>query len=165
MEVLEAENEEEVIRYYFNHGYKYDEILCFLNKYHSINLSYRTFLRRLQLYNLRRRNTIGTHPQLTNGYLRNKIRNLINGPASAGGYRVVWHFLEMDGIRVPRSIVRTILKELDPEGVERRRSHRLRRRKYSNPGPNFAWHIDGYDKLKPWGFPIHGAIDGFSRRM
>ena len=22
------------------------------------------------------------------------------------------------------------------------------------------WHIDGYDKLKPYGFPIHGCIDG-----
>ena len=27
------------------------------------------------------------------------------------------------------------------------------------------WHIDGYDKLKPFGFAIHGAIDGFSRRI
>ena len=25
--------------------------------------------------------------------------------------------------------------------------------------------MDGYDKLKPWGFPIHGAIDGFSRKI
>ena len=34
-----------------------------------------------------------------------------------------------------------------------------------NPGPNFAWHADGYDKLKPYGFPTHGCIDGFSRRF
>ena len=27
------------------------------------------------------------------------------------------------------------------------------------------WHIDGYDKLKPYGFAIHGAIDGFSRKI
>ena len=27
------------------------------------------------------------------------------------------------------------------------------------------WHIDGYDKLKPYGFTIHGAIDGFSRKI
>ena len=26
-------------------------------------------------------------------------------------------------------------------------------------------HADGYDKLKPYGFPIHGCIDGFSRRL
>ena len=23
------------------------------------------------------------------------------------------------------------------------------------------WHVDGYDKLKPFGFPIHGCIDGY----
>ena len=31
--------------------------------------------------------------------------------------------------------------------------------------PNFIWHIDGYDKLKPYGFCVHGAIDGYSRRI
>ena len=30
---------------------------------------------------------------------------------------------------------------------------------------NYAWHLDRYDKLKPWGFPIHGCIDSFSRRI
>jgi hypothetical protein len=25
--------------------------------------------------------------------------------------------------------------------------------------------MDGYDKLKPFGFPIHGVIDGFSRKI
>ena len=25
--------------------------------------------------------------------------------------------------------------------------------------------LTGYDKLKPYGFPIHGAVDGFSRRI
>ena len=33
------------------------------------------------------------------------------------------------------------------------------------PGPNYCWYIDGYDKLKPFGFPIHGCIDGWSRRI
>ena len=27
-------------------------------------------------------------------------------------------------------------------------------------GPNWCWHIDGYDKLKAFGFPIHACIDG-----
>ena len=30
------------------------------------------------------------------------------------------------------------------------------------PGANFCWRIDGYDKLKPFGFSIHGCVDGFS---
>ena len=32
-------------------------------------------------------------------------------------------------------------------------------------GPNYLWHIDGYDKIKPYGFAIHGAIDGLSRKI
>lgn len=27
------------------------------------------------------------------------------------------------------------------------------------------WHIDGWDKLKPFGFCVHGVIDGFSRKI
>lgn len=45
------------------------------------------------------------------------------------------------------------------------RARRLKRRIYHNPGPNHVWHVDGYDKLKPFGFAIHGAIDGWSRKM
>ncbi|KAK2554872.1 hypothetical protein P5673_023534 [Acropora cervicornis] len=41
----------------------------------------------------------------------------------------------------------------------------LRRRQYHSKGPNYIWHIDGYDKLKPYGFCVHGAIDGYSRRI
>ena len=28
-------------------------------------------------------------------------------------------------------------------------------------GPNFIWHIDGYDKMTPFGFTVHGCIDGY----
>lgn len=32
-----------------------------------------------------------------------------------------------------------------------------------NPGPSFKWHVDSYDKLKPFGVRINGVIDGFTR--
>lgn len=32
-------------------------------------------------------------------------------------------------------------------------------------GPNFCWHIDGNDKLKTYGFSLHGCIDGYSRKV
>lgn len=50
---------------------------------------------------------------------------------------------------------------MDPNGVMSRRHHRLQKRIYFNKGPNFLIHIDGYDKLKPYGFAIHGAICGY----
>ena len=49
---------------------------------------------------------------------------------------------------------------LDPEGVERRRRHRLTRRLYCSLGPNYAIHVDQYDKLLPYGFGIHDVMDG-----
>lgn len=61
--------------------------------------------------------------------------------------------------------MRLILRLLDGEGVDLRSRNRLCRRVYFSRGPNYVWHIDGYDKLKPYGIGISGCIDGFSRKM
>ena len=61
--------------------------------------------------------------------------------------------------------VRSVLKYLDPNGVLSRQRRRLKRRDYNGKGSNYLWHIDGWDKLKQYGFCIHGCIDGFSRRI
>lgn len=159
-------DEESIITYYFNRGFSYEEMLLFLEKRHYCKMSRSTLLRRLKAYGLSRRGFANnSNSNCIVAQVRQRIRELINGSASSGGYRTVWHTLEMEGLRVPRIVVQDILKELDPEGTELRKAHRLKRREYHNPGPNYAWHMDGYDKLKPWGFPIHGAIDGFSRKI
>ena len=36
---------------------------------------------------------------------------------------------------------------------------------YLSSGPSHVWHMDGYDKLKPYGMAIHGCIDGYSRKL
>lgn len=59
-----------------------------------------------------------------------------------------------------RSVVCDGLRGIDPEGVADRSTRTLRRRQYTNDGPNFLIHVDGYDKLKKYGICIHGAIDG-----
>ena len=73
-----------------------------------------------------------------------------------GGYRTVWHTLELEGLRVPRIVVQEIIRELDPEVTELRKSHCLKGRQYHNPGPNYAWHVDGYDKLRERSLIIGG---------
>ncbi|KAL4008914.1 hypothetical protein ACER0C_002766 [Sarotherodon galilaeus] len=69
------------------------------------------------------------------------------------------------GLRVRKEDVRLVLKELDPRGVALRQARRFRRRNYFSKGPNFIWHMDSYDKLKPYGICINGSIDGFSRKI
>ena len=150
-----------MLRYYFQHGYDYNTIMDFLAKFHDIVISRRTLFNRLKKYGLRRRGCEGDV-----NLIWELIRRELDGCGSLLGYRAVWKRLRSKyGIEVPRLIVQKLLKELDPEGSKHRKAHCLQRRAYLNPGPIFCWHIDGYDKLKPYGFPIHGCIDGFSRRI
>ncbi len=55
-------------------------------------------------------------------------------------------------MKVKRETVQQLIKQIDPEGVAVRTSRKFKRRIYYVSGPNFIWHIDGYDKLKPYGF-------------
>ena len=75
------------------------------------------------------------------------------------------YILISKGIRCCCEDVRKMVCDKDPEGVQLRKQRCLRCRKYSSPGPNFVWQIDGHDKLKLYGFSIHGGIDGFSRHV
>ncbi|KAK3579435.1 hypothetical protein CHS0354_028234 [Potamilus streckersoni] len=63
------------------------------------------------------------------------------------------------GISIGRDAVLR-LRVLDPEGVDTRTRHCLTKRVYFNKGPNYLVHVDGYDKLKRYGFGIHGALCG-----
>ena len=57
-------------------------------------------------------------------------------------------------------------KLLDPEGVEQRRAWRLGRRHNRSKGPNtLNTHMDGHDKLKPFGIAISGCILVFSATL
>jgi len=80
----------------------------------------------------------------------------------------MWNTLRVKyGLCIRREEAASLLRRLDPAGVAERKRHKLKRRKYTSPGPNYCWHVDGtdIDKLKPFGFPIHGAVNGYSRRV
>ena len=151
---------EGLIRYYFIRGFEYMEIIHFLSKYHRKSISERTLHRRLREYGLNRRT-----PNYDINEIEEEVRKLLDGPECLVGYRHIWYTIQRRGIQVPRLVVQELIQYLDPEGCELRRAHRLRRRVYHNAGPNAVWHADGYDKLKPYGFPIHGCIDGWSRKL
>lgn len=159
---IESCSEQQLITTYFQRGIPYEEIIYILKKQHSITMSLRTFKRRLQSYGLSK-----------SDYSKfNQANNLIHselqksGPSSQIGYRSMWNKLRTTyGLNIPRDAVMNILRELDPDGCKKRKCRRLERRVYRSDGPNSTWHTDGYDKLKPYGFPIHGCVDGFSRKI
>jgi hypothetical protein len=54
---------------------------------------------------------------------------------------------------------------VDALGNLDRWSNLIPRSVYSVSGPNALWHMDGNLKLKDYGIVLHGAIDGYSRRV
>ena len=93
------------------------------------------------------------------------IVDQLEGFGKDHGYRWMYTKCIQHGIHIRKEDVRILLSLLDPIGSRLRRTRRLSRRQYFAQGPNFVWHIDSYDKLKPYGICINGCIDGFSRKV
>ena len=152
---------EELVGYYRFYMYTVTDILALLLFRHHIVSSRRSVTRILERLNIRMRGN-----QLSLRLLTRAILHLHEHGHSEAGYKTIWRVLNVTyGLRVTQRAVRTILQVVDPEGVRRRTAHRFRRRAYHGHGPNGVIHIDGYDKLKPFGIAIHGAICGYSRKI
>ena len=93
------------------------------------------------------------------------IVDQLKGPGKDHGYRWMYTKCIQQGIYIRKEDVRILLSLLDPISSQARQTRRLRRRQYFAKGPNFVWHIDSYDKLKPYGICINGCINGFSRNI
>ena len=151
---------EAIIKDYFLHGLSYKEIFEFLGIFYAITLFLCQLHRILRKQNLFRRCRKSNITEVTLAILQN-----LSGSSKSFGYRLMHQKLRANGFVVDRETVRILLKILDADGVELRSSHRLARKTYVSVGPNYLWHIDGYDKIKAYGFAIHGATDGFSRNV
>jgi hypothetical protein len=155
-------NMDQAIERYFKLGFTQLEILAFLCKYHNLNIGLRTLQRILHTKGLRRK---------ANDSDIIDVINAIDDELSSDlgkdlGYRAMHQRVTVRrNIITNRENVRKILTFIDPGGVDARRRRRLRRREYRVKGPNYLWHIDGWDKLKAYGLCVHGCIDGFSRRI
>ena len=155
--------EEEITKIYFMKGYPYRTILKFLHKHHKLKMSLRTLKTKLKIFGLARRNVMN---QNTAQKLEEAVRMELSGLSTSSGYRTIWRRLALHhGVFVLREAVMYTLKQIDPEGSNNRRARKLKRREYRNAGANSCWHVDGFNKLKPFGFPIHGCIDGCSRKI
>ncbi|XP_039858032.1 uncharacterized protein LOC120715240 isoform X2 [Simochromis diagramma] len=145
---------------YFKRGFTNEEILALLAESHGITISLRTLERILHNNQLWRRKN-----KTEVGEVAAFIQAQLAMSGQCHGYRWMHQKCWMNGIVTDRETVRLLLRLFDGEGVDLRSHRRLRRRVYHSRGPNYVWHIDGYDKLKPFGIAISGCIDGFSRSV
>nr|XP_055023173.1 uncharacterized protein LOC129413507 isoform X1 [Misgurnus anguillicaudatus] len=150
-----------LIRKYFLEGHTYQVICDFLETRHNIFLSLKTLKRRLKRAGLTRRTDFTPIASV-----HAAISHELTGSGRLLGYRAMWQTLrQKHGLTVKRDDVMNALRRLDPSGVHLRHTRRFVRRGYFTEGPNQVWHVDGYDKLKPFGIGISGCIDGFSRKV
>ena len=145
---------------YFRIGFTNKEILNLLAHQHHIIISIRTLKRICKKMHLFRRKN-QTDLEEVAAFVEGEMA----GTGQLQGYRWMHQRAIQRGFVVSQETIRLIIKILDPEGVELRRARRLRRRQYTCRGPNALWHMDSYDKLKPYGIAINGCIDGFSRHI
>ena len=150
----------DVLKNYFTAGFSYKEMCNFLFRFHKIKTTIRHLNRLLRQCNLQLR---GNHSNINT--VINFFQDELQGSSSCFGYRYMLQKLRSSGLKADKETVRLILKPLDPVGVDRRKRWKLTRREYHSFGPNHTWHIDGYNKLKLFAIAIHGAIDGYSRRI
>lgn len=147
------------IALYFEMGLIYTDIQSALKMRHGYHISLRHLKRRISELGLNRR----TYADF--GVLVDFIHGQHQHSGQLHGYRWMYEKCHQHGLRVRKEDVRLVLRELDPTGVSQRQAGRLRRCQYFSRGPNFIWHVDSYDKLKPYGICINGCIDGFSRKL
>ena len=152
----------DVIKVLFQLAISYKDIVEVLKIRLGIELSERHLKRLLKAHGLRRR---AYDEDVNATAVIDFISSQLQGSGRMHGYRWMHIKCIQAGHHVRRDVVQMICRALDPTGVELRRRHRLTRRQYFAAGPDFIWHLDGYDKLKPYGVCISGCIDGFSRRI
>lgn len=152
----------ELIIYYHNlkPKLKLMEICNIINTHHGFSLSYRKLKELCKKYQLTRARNI------SDSDLMELVSNEVNTSLCQAGYRQFTDFIMLKyNLKISMEAVRKTLKLIDPSGVEERRNKVIKRRIYGSDGPGDIFHIDGNDKLKKWGFAIHGCIDGFSRKI
>ena len=93
------------------------------------------------------------------------VMSLLVSRFPQNGIVMMWGHLKSINIFVMRQKVAESLMRVSPQLVRYRQSHLLSRSVYDVPAPNYLCHIDSLHCLIRWKIVIHGAIDGYSRRI
>lgn len=107
---------------------------------------------------------IGSYTQMTDTALDSIVQRLKVDHPNDGEVLMGGHLARI-GVRVTRAKLRASIRRVDPDGVRERGRKAIKRRVYSVPYANYIWHIDSNHKLIRWRMVIHGAIDGYSRKI
>ena len=84
-----------MIRYYFECGFEYNEILQFLTEKHQHAISKSTLLRILKEFGLQKHNCCTDQHSFQ--IVRDRVKELLHGSVLSGAYRTILHSLQLEG--------------------------------------------------------------------
>ena len=157
---MDQDEMDAAIKVYFSMGLTYKDIINVMAIEHGVVISLRHLKRMLRQMGLFRRKNYSNI-----GDVIDFVQSQIANSGQLHGYRWMYEKCLAHNLHCKKEDIRVILGILDSEGTAQRRKRRLLRRSYSSKGPDYVWHIDGYDKLSRYGICISGCVDGFSRRV
>lgn len=112
----------------------------------------------------RRAQTIEEQEERLNQAIRFLQDDLQRSSAALGfGKGLLCQYVRQQGqVAVFQRRLYDIYRAAFPEEVDSRRDGNFKQRgDFKVPGPNFLWSLDGYEKLKKFGFQIYGCIDAY----
>ena len=108
-----------------------------------LGISLRTVRRRMNEFSLSVRSS---YSDIDDDELKRAVQQIkVNFPCS--GYRIIDGLLRQRGICVQQLRLREVVQSIDPHGITVRLADLVQRRRYSVPGPQSLWHLDGNHKL------------------
>jgi hypothetical protein len=153
--------------YFFNFGFSDLSILRDLQRegYSETN---RWMIRRIRYcYGMKRRHRIPEEREETlNRAIEFLHQDLQQSTAILGfGKGLLYQYVRQQAqLAVSQRRLYDYYRSVFPEEVAGRRDGNFKQRgDFKVPGPNFLWSLDGYEKLKRFGFQIYGCIDAYSR--
>ena len=129
-----------------------------------LSVSEKIIRRRVNEYSLH--NQFPKYTDISDLELDNTVRDILSRFPNLGIRRMKGHF-KTKNVNVTWGCVRSSLWRIYPIGIFSRLTQAtlIIRRKYCVPGSLALLHVDGNHKLIRWGFVIHGAFNGFSRKI
>jgi DNA-binding CsgD family transcriptional regulator len=159
----------QLVRFYFlQYGFKDTSILRELAK-RKIHMSKR-MLQSLRLQSgLKRRYRTTEEREQALQIAKDFIEQDLQSTSVIRGFgrQYLYHYVRFQaGVLVGKNLLYEHYKERFPDLVYQRRLGNWRHRTdFKVPGPNFLWALDGYEKLKVFGFQIYACIDAYSRAI
>ncbi|KAH7034781.1 uncharacterized protein B0I36DRAFT_316935 [Microdochium trichocladiopsis] len=152
--------------YFFVRGYS-DQLIVRQLQQDGITLSERSLRRLRAEYGMKRRYRTTEESEealeLAKAFLQAHVQQSAAILGFGRGY--LYQFVRIQAqIRVAKNQLYDYYREQWPESVTKRRAGNWHHRtNFRVPGPNFMWCLDGYEKLRAFGFEVFGCIDAYSR--